>query len=1389
MGEVYKALDLKLNREVAIKFLSSEFSKNESRKRLFIQEARSASALDHPNICTIFEINDTADGQMYIVMACYSGQTLEEKISLGNLDLIDTVHIVRQAAKGLLEAHNKGIIHRDIKPGNIFITDDGIVKLLDFGVAKLIKDEVHDVSKSGIIVGTLTYCSPEQLLADKIDHQTDIWALGVILYQMITGKLPFEEKYEEALVYSIINDSFRKPTELDEDIPRDMERIVFNCLQKKREKRYTSLKFFIKDLNQLQKYLETSTKENGIQEKRTPEKKETERRQATVIFVDLIGYKELLKQLEAEESASLINDYLRVFGELIEKYGGKIDQISENGISALFGIPSAIEDAPREAVNSAIEMRNSFYELLLLQKSNYPLEIKMGINTGIVIAGARRTGHKSEYTASGPTIVSAAQIRDICPEGEIYVGEKTFRYTKNDFNYQKIKTITLDGVGEQQPIYKLLSMQEKIYRPAIESRRMIQSDMVGRETEFNRLKSCVFNLLNGKGSIIGIIGEAGIGKSRLISELKTIDTGQEILILEGRALAIGRNLSYHPIIDCLKDWAHIREDDNEANANKKLEIAINDIYPDDVQEVFPFIATLMGMKLRGDYLERIKGIEGEALEKLILKTFRDLLRRISEKLPLILIFEDLHWADASSIEIIKSLFVLSMSNRILIVSVLRPGYKDSGDNIIDAIRENYLANYIEILLHPLEESKIDELIRNLLDIKTIPQQLRQRISEGSGGNPFFIEEVARSLIDEGALVLEEGKFEITDMIDTMTIPGSIEEVIMSRIDRLDESTRGLIKLASVIGRSFFYRIISEVGKMVEDIDDRLTYLQEIQLIIERKRMEELEYLFKHALAQEAAYNSILVQKRKELHLKVADSIEKVFKDRIYEFYGMLAYHYSQGEGLDQAEKYLIKAGEEALKSSASIEALHYYQEALKLYLKKSGKEASPDKIAMLEKNIAIALFNKGRYIEAVDFFDRVLTFYGEKVSTFLPFTIIKFAYSLSLFVFSLYFPSLRFKKVPTPEIIEVLDLFHKKCTCLAIPDPIRFFIESIYYLRIFSSYNLEKYENGINLFSGGSVIFSWPGISFHISKRILDYCRPKVRPDDMKSVLAYEFPELIWNFLSGNWNHAKSYDEEIVDANLKYGDILFSSTYISFNTRLAIEQGNISLARSLINKLTDIGRLYEHQYPKSYKYILNSLLLIKTGKYREASEEAEEGIAFVGKLEWKVLMFVLITLKTKAQILENGSQATQESIETLQELETEVILVPLYLSNYLLCKMYYLLNMPPTSTGVDITAMKYGKKALKTARYVASEQTEALRLIGKLYWITGRQRKAILYWQRSIKVGTHLGAIPELIRTYEEIGHRLKDAKSHFTELNGLSAEEYITKSNKLYSKMQSNNF
>ncbi|MBC2715384.1 MAG: AAA family ATPase [Desulfobacteraceae bacterium] len=714
------------------------------------------------------------------------------------------------------------------------------------------------------------------------------------------------------------------------------------------------------------------------------------------------------------------------------------------------------------------------YSEELKKKYGFEFKMRIGLNSGPVIVGSIGDDLRMDYTAIGDTTNLAARMESMAEPGTVLVSPITYKRVSQQFKFNPRGKVEVKGKKEPLDVYELVGQVDK---SGAGLDRQIYSEMVGRDKELDKLELQVMKAINGEGSVINIIGEAGIGKSRLVSELRNSPLKKRVTLLEGRAISIGRNLSFHPIINLLKHWARIKDDDNTATAFGKLETAVRRACQEDTDEILPFVATLMGIKLSGRYAQSIEGIEGEALEKQILKHMKDLLIKATDLTPLVFVTEDLHWADTSSIELLESLFRLSETRRIVFVNVFRPHHKETGDRIIETLKERRTEYYVEISLQPLDEENSETLINNMLNIKGLYHGVKDKIIQRAGGNPFFIEEVVRSFIDEGAVVKKNGIFEVTDKIDTMTIPHTINDVLMARIDRLDENTRDLVKVASVIGRNFFYRIITEVAKTVDDIDSRLSYLKEIQLIRERSRMEELEYLFKHALAQEAAYESILFQKRKQLHLTVADSIEKVFNEKLHEFYGVLAFHYTQGEDEEKTEKYLIKAGEEALKSSASSEALHYFHEALNLYLKKYGDTADPEKVAMLEKNIAFAYFNRGQFIEAAEYFSKVLAFYGEieiKLSVSGIFKLfLRFLYLLA----GLYLPFLRWKKTPSSQDSEISYLAFQQGQCLAVIDINRFVIELMNHSKRLILFDISQLKKGVDYFCSVSSLFSYGGIS------------------------------------------------------------------------------------------------------------------------------------------------------------------------------------------------------------------------------------------------------------------------------------------------------------------------
>jgi class 3 adenylate cyclase/tetratricopeptide (TPR) repeat protein len=1119
---------------------------------------------------------------------------------------------------------------------------------------------------------------------------------------------------------------------------------------------------------------------------------EGERKIVTVMFIDVAGFSTLSEKLDPEDVHAVMDGCFRILLNHVHACEGTVNEFRGDGVMALFGAPITHEDHAQRACYAALAIQHALIPYSRKLKQDYGIDFKMriGLNSGPVVVGAIGDGQRMDYTAQGDTANLASRMESSAQPGTVLVAEATYRLVGDAFEFEPLGKIPVKGKEKQVVVYRL---KDKAFKARARSEREVYSEMVGRDHELARLELRILNALNGEGSVVNVVGEAGIGKSRLLAELKKCEVVKQVILLEGRAISMGKNLSFYPVIDLLKNWARIREDDGEATAMTKLQEAIQRVSEEAANEIFPFLATLMGMKLSGKYAERVKGIEGEALEKLIFKNVRELLIRSTEMVPTVIVFEDLHWADSSSLLLIDALYRLAQSQKVVFINVFRPDYWDSADKNPGNLKERMTNLSIEeVVLQPLDSESSETLINNMLNIKGLQHGVKTQIIERAGGNPLFIEEVVRGVIDEGAVVVKDGGFEVTEKIHSLVIPPTINDVVMARIDRLDEESRNVVKVASVIGRSFFYRILKDVINSVEGLDDKLKYLEQIQLIRERIQMNELEYLFKHALVQEAAYESTLLQHRKQLHLKVAESIERLFSERLHEFYGILALHYSLAGSLEKAEEWLIKAGKEAMRSSASSEALHFYREALSLYLEKHDKAADLEKVALLEINIALAYHYRGKYNESSEYFYRAFDNYQINIPRYNIKNIHKILLNWAFFIDAVYLPFGQSKNNPTEKDEIICKAFLYNGMNMALINP-RAFLLTLFPLglRWLRRFDPRKLEYGVIFCCGCACSLPWAGF-FKMGNRLIKLIKDKVDFSNPVQRLYYETAKWHANFSSGSdWIQGEQNSrltEELIDRNVNQGQLWWVAMILQYYGWMTIEQGNFRESSKIVDKLEKYGFQFNHPHLDVTKHLTAARLNFKRRMLPEAIRDADQGIEAARLTDVAQLLLSLLSIKSQALVLLRETEEAAYTLDLAHQIITQIEIIPYHLGD--LFKSQALIDMDRLKQSknegkrIDRQAAKWIKRCLKNAEKAACHLTGALKMKGQFYWLIGKQRNALQWYDKSIHAGERLGARPDLSRTYMEVGKRLLQPQSKFKELNGISGLEYLKKAETLFREM-----
>jgi predicted ATPase/class 3 adenylate cyclase len=695
-----------------------------------------------------------------------------------------------------------------------------------------------------------------------------------------------------------------------------------------------------------------------------------ERRVVTILFSDVKGSTAMAEGLDPEDWAEIMNSAFDFLTTPIVRYGGTVARLMGDAVLAFFGAPSAHEDDPLRAVLAGLDIVDGIKSFRQQVSAEYDLDfnVRVGVNTGIVVVGEMGTALAGEYTAMGDAVNLAARMEQTALPGTIQITDETYRLVAPWVEVETLGGIKIKGKKDPIATYRVTGRKSQPSR--VRGIAGLNSPLVGRAKEFEKLRTVLEDLMEGHGLILALIGEAGLGKTRLIEELHANLEGSSkssIQWIEARGISYESTRPYGLFIQALRQVCNIKENDSVEIVRRKVAESFSNLNLDQQSGITRTIELLLSIH-KSPGREDLP-VEGEALKLEIFESMLNIWLDLACQNPLILVFDDLQWADPASVELLVHLFQLVDQVPILFLCAFRPYLASEAWQMKTSAETSHPHHFVKIHLTPLDENQSGQLVDNLLAVSDLPSELRETILRKSEGNPFFLEEVVRSLIDNGVIHRDDKGFhwQANAKFEQIDIPDNLQTLLLSRIDLLESDARQVLQLASVIGRSFLYRVLKAIADMVTDIDEQLVILQQMELIMVTASYPEVEYIFRNELTRDAAYQSILRRQKREYHRKVAEAIETLFPERTVEEAHRLAYHYHEARDLTRALKYYQIAGDQSFNLYANQEASEHYGKAIEIALRMNVPSVQ----------LSNLYTNRGRAFELLSQFDKALENYED----------------------------------------------------------------------------------------------------------------------------------------------------------------------------------------------------------------------------------------------------------------------------------------------------------------------------------------------------------------------------------------------------------------------------
>jgi class 3 adenylate cyclase len=646
---------------------------------------------------------------------------------------------------------------------------------------------------------------------------------------------------------------------------------------------------------------------------------EGERKTVTALFADIKGSTEMMEDLDPENARAIIDPALKLMMDAAHRYDGYVVQSTGDGIFALFGAPVAHEDHPQRALYSALRMQEEMrrYSAKVIADGGTPIEARIGANTGEVVVRSISTGDGHvEYTPIGHTTNLASRMQAVAPTGSIAISEQTRKFVEGYFALKPLGPTKVKGVTAPVNVYEVAGLGPLRTRLQRSAGRGL-TKFVGRQHEMEALRHAAGLAQEGRGQIAAAMAEAGTGKSRLFFEFKAISQS-DWMVLETFSVSHGKASAYLPLIELLWNYFKITSADDERTRREKVTGRVLAL-DRSMEDTLPYLFSLLGI-VEGD--DPLAQMDGQIKKRRTLEAIKRILLRESLNQPLMVIFEDLHWIDEETQALLNLLADSIGTAKLLLLVNYRPEYSHHW---------NSKTYYTQLRLDPLGKESAEEMLTAMVGDGVEVRPLKRLIIERTQGNPFFMEETVQVLLDEGALVRDGATVRITKSLRDLKIPPTVQAILAARIDRLPPDEKDLLQALAVMGKEFKLGIVRTVsGKSDDDLNRMLGNLQLAEFIYEQPAVGDVEYSFKHALTQEVAYNSVLIERRKLLHERAGQALESMFAGQLDDHLEELAHHYSRSDNLEKAVEYLGLAGQQAAQRSSYADAIKRLRAAIDL---------------------------------------------------------------------------------------------------------------------------------------------------------------------------------------------------------------------------------------------------------------------------------------------------------------------------------------------------------------------------------------------------------------------------------------------------------------------------